>query len=213
MDNPIGLSQLQLDALKEISSIGAGNAVTALSQFLNKKVQMLPPEIIILAQGQSGRLITEAMPAVTVVSLEVTGEVSGHILAAFAPENAASLANLLLGNEPAGNGSASLSEIGVSAFKEVTSVMTGSYLRVMGDMMKITLRMSPPDFQSCSGGKINEAIIKSIKETGNTICLKSNLCVIDSPGDILGYLFFIPSSDALKVMLKLLGIEAASPGN
>ena len=31
---------MQLDALKEVGNIGAGNAATALSQFLNKKVDM-----------------------------------------------------------------------------------------------------------------------------------------------------------------------------
>ena len=39
------LSMVQLDALKEVSNIGAGNAATALSMLLNKKVDMTVPAV------------------------------------------------------------------------------------------------------------------------------------------------------------------------
>ena len=39
------LSALQLDALKEVSNIGAGNAATALSMMIGKKVDMTVPAV------------------------------------------------------------------------------------------------------------------------------------------------------------------------
>lgn len=39
------LSTLQLDALKEVSNIGAGNAATALSMMMGKKVDMTVPAV------------------------------------------------------------------------------------------------------------------------------------------------------------------------
>ncbi len=40
-----GLSYLQLDALREIGTIGAGHAATALSQLLHTRVNMLVPRV------------------------------------------------------------------------------------------------------------------------------------------------------------------------
>ena len=42
------LSALQLDALKEVSNIGAGNAATALSMMIGKKVDMSVPAVNII---------------------------------------------------------------------------------------------------------------------------------------------------------------------
>lgn len=39
------LSPLQLDALREIGNIGAGNSATALSQIINKKIDMQVPKV------------------------------------------------------------------------------------------------------------------------------------------------------------------------
>ena len=39
------LSNIQLDALKEVSNIGAGNAATALSMMLGKKIEMTVPSV------------------------------------------------------------------------------------------------------------------------------------------------------------------------
>ena len=53
------LNNLQLDALKEVSNIGAGNAATSLSMLLGKKIDM-------------------SVPAVNVVKLEDVVELSGE---------------------------------------------------------------------------------------------------------------------------------------
>ncbi|MBP2033226.1 chemotaxis protein CheY-P-specific phosphatase CheC [Clostridium algifaecis] len=42
------LTSIQIDALKEVANIGTGNAATALSQLLNKKVDMNVPFINIV---------------------------------------------------------------------------------------------------------------------------------------------------------------------
>ena len=42
------LNNLQIDVLREIGNIGAGNAATALAKMLNKKVDMDVPKVKIL---------------------------------------------------------------------------------------------------------------------------------------------------------------------
>lgn len=45
MIDEFDLSPVQLDALREIGNIGAGNSATALSQVLNKKIDMNVPRV------------------------------------------------------------------------------------------------------------------------------------------------------------------------
>ena len=47
-DEVLSLSPMQLDALREIGNIGAGNAATALSQIINRKIDMSVPRLNIL---------------------------------------------------------------------------------------------------------------------------------------------------------------------
>ena len=42
------INNIQLDVLREIGNIGAGNAVTALAKMLNKRVDMAVPKVKIM---------------------------------------------------------------------------------------------------------------------------------------------------------------------
>jgi len=204
MRDVLSFSRLQLDALQEISSIGAGNASTALSQFVNQKVEMAPPEVTILTAGDVPSLVSKEFPIITMVVLEVQGDIGGHILFIFDEKNAVVMIDLLMGQEP--GSTSSLSEIGVSALNEVSNVMSGSYLRVLGDMINITLSMTPPYFTAGSPFEIPKFIIEHcVKEHETTICFKSNLS-ISKEFLVYGSLVFIPSAASLGHLLNLLGI-------
>lgn len=45
MSDEIKLSPAQLDALREIGNIGAGNSATALSQIINRRIDMNVPRV------------------------------------------------------------------------------------------------------------------------------------------------------------------------
>lgn len=48
MIDEFNLSPNQLDALREIGNIGAGNSATALSQVINKKIDMNVPKVSVV---------------------------------------------------------------------------------------------------------------------------------------------------------------------
>ena len=47
-DDILNLSGMQLDALREIGNVGAGNSATALSQIIQRKIDMSVPQVSIL---------------------------------------------------------------------------------------------------------------------------------------------------------------------
>ena len=47
------MNELEMDILKEIGSIGGGNAATAMSSMLNAKVNMSLPKVVILGFNEA----------------------------------------------------------------------------------------------------------------------------------------------------------------
>ena len=47
------LTSLEIDTLREIGSIGTGNAATALSQMLGKEVRITMPEVRIMGYNEA----------------------------------------------------------------------------------------------------------------------------------------------------------------
>jgi chemotaxis protein CheC len=204
MGDVLNFSQLQLDVFREISSIGAGNASTALSQFINQKVEMAPPEVTILTAREVPLFVPKEFPIIVMVGLGVLGDIGGYILFIFDEKNAVMMIDLLMGQEP--GSTASLSEIGVSALREVSNVMSGSYLQVLGNMVNRTLNLTPPYFTAGSPFEIPKFIIDHcVNEREPTICLMSHLS-ITKEFQVYGSLVFIPSAASLAQLLNLLGI-------
>jgi len=208
MGNNVGSpNRLQLDALREISSIGAGNAVTALSQFVGKKVEMAPPAAVLASAKEIPQLIPAEITMITMVILEILGAVGGHILFIFEQKNALSLIDLLMGKRP-DSVTTTLSEIDISALKEVASVMSGAYLGVLGDMTNKTLKMTPPFCSLGVSSEISDFIIThSLKDEEITVCLNSHFWISGHNVAISGYIILIPLSSSLRILLRLLGME------
>jgi len=140
-----------------------------------------------------------------IVNLGIVGEVSGYMMLVCEREDALNLIAILLGGN-AGPSSQAMSELGLSALKEVGSVMCGCFLSVLSDTLNTVLRMTPPDFV-ISTPKYFPGFIKKfvLKENEATVCLKSNLCVTGNPRVPL-HLLFIPLSASVSTLLRLLGL-------
>ncbi len=76
------LSAMQIDTLREVGNIGTGNAATALSQLLNKKVDMTVPSINILPFNKVFESVGEDQIVVGVI-LRILGDIPGNILFVF----------------------------------------------------------------------------------------------------------------------------------
>lgn len=92
------LSPVQLDALKEVSNIGAGNAATALSQLLSKKIDMTVPAVNIIRMSELFDEIGDEKLAVGVI-VRVLGDAPGNILFVFDKDTALGIVESLTGEK------------------------------------------------------------------------------------------------------------------
>lgn len=64
------INPLQLDILKEIGNVGAGNAATALSAILNRKIKMNVPNVRIVSFDEMMEMAGGPITSLPVFSLE-----------------------------------------------------------------------------------------------------------------------------------------------
>lgn len=89
----------KMDVLKEVGNIGAGNAATALSQLLNKPIDMAVPKVQLLNFEEITDKVGGAEELVYAVFLRVEGEAPGNLFFILTPDAAISLLNRIAGIE------------------------------------------------------------------------------------------------------------------
>ena len=167
---------------------------------------MVPPEIIITSVKEVPGIIAREFSVVAIVVLGIRGEISGSVLFIFDEKSALRLLDILMGEKTDTN-TTILSEINKSALKEVSSVMSGAYLRAMGEFTNITLGMVPPCFVYGASEKIFGFVNEPpIKDSELALCVKSDL-IIEAKAEIKGYLVFFPSPESLRTLIRLLGFK------
>jgi chemotaxis protein CheC len=199
----IELDQMQLDALKEINSIAAGNAATSLSAMLGRKVDITVPSVIVEALGKVPEVLGGEDKIVNVVCFSVSGQVSGSILLILSISECLGLASVLTGQKV--SQTEDLDEMALSALKELGNITTGTYLRALGQGLKIKITHSIPEFASDMLGAILDGILARLSfETGYALVVESELAV---EGALYGtHIVFIPKPEAMDVMLRALGV-------
>ncbi|HWL11789.1 MAG TPA: flagellar motor switch phosphatase FliY, partial [Ureibacillus sp.] len=134
------LDPMEQDALGEVGNISFGSSATALSTLLGQKVEITTPVVSILNRNQ----LEEEFPHPYVaVQVEYTTGLSGANLLVIKQEDAAIIADLMLGGDGL-NPSADLSEIQLSAVQEAMNQMMGSAATSMSTIFNKKVDISPP---------------------------------------------------------------------
>lgn len=77
------ITQLQLDALREIGNVGSGHAATALSTLLQRRIDMSVPEVWAVPFEQVTSIVGQLDTPQAVIYVKVEGEASGKAVFSF----------------------------------------------------------------------------------------------------------------------------------
>jgi len=199
------ISKIQMDAMREVVSIGAGNAATALSQMVKKKIDILVPKANILALDKVADIFGGAEVLVKAVYLEILGDVSGIILFSFHKDEANRFVDLLLGN-PSGT-TKIINDLGQSALKEVATIISGAYLNALAKFLRMRLLISTPAFaEDMAGAIIDDILIETSKEADQFFVIDTEFEIISEK--VNTYFFFIPDVESLGKIFRVLGVNS-----
>ena len=138
------LNGLELDTLREIGSIGTGNAANALSSMLGCKVTIEMPEVKIMGYNEAIDWIGGPETVTAGVLARLEGEINGTILSIQHME----FINLVL-QHMMGNGVEDyqqLDELGISALLEVGNIMISAFANAMAGLTDMKIRLTVPAF-------------------------------------------------------------------
>ena len=194
------MSTTYYDVLKEIGNIGAGNATTALASLLQSKVDMNVPQVMMLDFKEVGALLGGEEQEMAAAYLGVEGDITGSILFLIKKDTAMMIAQKLLGEYC----SDTLGEMEISAVKEVSNIITGSYLNAIATLTGLTIYPSVPDLAVDMAGAILSVPAIQFGIMGDKILLIQSQLTNEIEMD--GYFILVPEPESYEKILTSLGI-------
>ncbi|WP_315077678.1 chemotaxis protein CheC [uncultured Clostridium sp.] len=193
-------NSMQLDALKEVSNIGAGNAATALSVMISEKIDMTVPSVNIVKLEDIIELNSEEEVAGIVI--RVLGDISGNILLIFNANRAKAMIERLAGCEED-----ITSELGKSVLCEITNIITGSYMNAIAEFTNLKIIPSVPAVAyDMISAILTTTFIESCQYEENILDIET-VFLDDTQEEIGAHFYYVPMPGSLEKILKSIGVN------
>jgi len=198
----------ELGILQEVGQIAAGHGSTALSDFLEKKVILTPPETLVLSPEAIPQSFNVDQMSITIFSRLRSG-LKGEVLFILDEKNAFRLIGLSArGNEAGPESLPILTEMGLSTIKELGNMIIGSYLTALS----ITLdRMIVPPLPTLISGSVEyimDFIFSPYTGSGERFFIDTELTIPSEEMNGRICLILSPQSfrEIKSICLKVLGL-------
>jgi chemotaxis protein CheC len=209
MDTSLGtedLGLLELSAVREITNIGLGHAITALTIMTQRPFNMSVPSAQSIAMTSLPSVLGDERVYVGIY-MAVEGDVEGHMAFLFPWDSAMNLWAMILGSAPKEPGE--VSEFEASALIEIGNIINGSFLNAIAEMTGFTLYATPPVLAVDMSFVILESIVAEAS-LGEHVALSIETEIFDEARTAGGMFLFIPTMGGLKKVFRALGLPEAA---
>ena len=199
------LSSLEIDTLREIGSIGTGNAATALSQLLQKEVRITMPEVRIMGYNEAIDWIGGAEEITAGVLMRLGGEINGIMLSVQQID----FVNLVL-ESMLGRGVKDymeLHEMECSALIEVGNIMISTFINALSGLADIGVNLTVPAFTVDMQGAIMTVPMAEFGGQSDYIMTIGGNFVCDNK-QVPCRLLLSPDVRSLNFLLRKLGVTS-----
>lgn len=203
-DEILRLSSMQLDVLKEIGNVGAGNSATALSQIINRKIDMTVPNVSIMPLDEVPDVVGGPDVMVVGVFLRVYGLAPGSVLFLMPRDSAFYLIDMLMGKDR--GKTKNLDFMDESALMEIGNILAGAYLNSLSYFTKLTLLPSIPALAMDMAGAILSVVLVQLGQMGDHALVIETEFLSEDDG-IKGHFFLIPDPGSLDTILSAVGVK------
>lgn len=204
MTDELNLSASQLDALREIGNVGAGNSATALSQVINHRIDMNVPKVAMIPLEAVPDLVGGPDAIVVGIFLRVYGKAPSNILFLLPQKSAFYLVDTLMG-KPHGS-TTSLDAMEQSALMEIGNILSGAYLNAFFTFTKITMLPSIPALAMDMAGAILNVVLAQLGQMGDRALVIETEFLSEDDG-INGQFFLVPDPGSLNTIINAVGVE------
>ncbi|HIY38087.1 MAG TPA: chemotaxis protein CheC [Candidatus Agathobaculum merdigallinarum] len=198
------MNSQEIDALREISSIGTGNAATALSALLGTEVRIPLPEVQIMEFNAAVEKLGgfETISAGVISSLG--GEINGLMLALFQLDAVNLLLDKMMGKQI--KDYEEMTELENSAVIEVGNILISSFINALSGLSGVRIALSVPQISIDMQGAIITVPMAAYGNQSDYIMLIGGSFIVQGK-EVPCRLLLAPDMRSLNYLLHKLGIS------
>ena len=190
---------LDSDLLREIGSIGAGNAATSLSNLIQQKVLITFPKIEVANPKDIPKVLGLQNMRVVVIHKRLQGDYGCDIMLVFPEKEAEKIVSTMAKRTFGVDGLDE--EMKVSAVEEVGNIVIGSFLSAISNFTNIELVHTPPIHMTDIFDAILERILaKSYSPDENAVIFHT--CFERDEGNIYGAVIIFLSEELQRELVR-----------
>lgn len=202
------ITNLQLDAIREVGNIGTGNAATALSKLLSCQIDMDVPKVELVSIYELSQHYGDPEQAMAAVFVRSLGDFGCSLIFIQREEDAGLMVKLLLEQQfGAGNVPPELPpEISDSALTEVGNIILSSFLNAINLLIGTQHQISVPGVAHDLLASILDVVASIFGTMGETAMLVNTELRVEGDTPLSGNIIMLPDPDALEMLLRKLQV-------
>ncbi|MCL1982336.1 MAG: chemotaxis protein CheC [Clostridiales bacterium] len=198
------LNELQLDAIREVASIGAGNAATALSSLLSQQVKIDVPNVTLMEYSSAIEILGGPETIACGIMVRLSGDMNGIIL--YLQE--LDFINVVLKSvfNKTVDRYDELGEMETSALIEIGNIGISSYINSLAAFARMDVQLSVPAFCiNMAGAMITVPMTEIGYESNKIMLLDGNFKC--GGQKVSSKLLLVPDVQSLSALLARLGVN------
>lgn len=197
------MNGLGLDLIREIGSIGTGNAATALSSLLEKGVRMTIPDVQILGYNEAIDFLGDPEEIVAAILVKMSGEINGMMLFILRLDFINEVLSSVMQQKIEDYYQLNVME--TSALEEIGNIIISSYINAISTLSDVTINLSVPDIAvNMLGGILSVPMTEFGYETDKLMMISGQF--ITGGKTLQSDLLLMPDIDSLNFLMDRLGI-------
>ncbi|MFX0060387.1 MAG: chemotaxis protein CheC [Candidatus Heimdallarchaeota archaeon] len=205
------LTKEQKDMLQEIGNIGCGNAVTALSKLIKKKIDINLTDVGIVSFDEISKQFGKSNKKICGIFCHINKPSESTILQVFEMNPLMKLIASLTGKKSKINPSKvkskkDLDDFAISTISEMGNIMAGHYISAISDLTQIRMMMDVPEFTMSTTNLLGDFLAKEFESISKyIIIIRTSINIADLK--LSGMSLFIPDLKMLEAFFDKLGFN------
>lgn len=198
------LNELQLDVMREIGNIGAGNACTALSVLLGTMIDMSVPRVQLLKYDSTAEFLGGEDNMVIGLRIGITGDLEGMMLHVVERRFAQRIINTFYAKEI--ENIANLDEMDSSVLNEMANITSGAYANSIATLTGLFVNIGTPEQIPGKVSDIMKLPLTQFVKPGERVLVVEEEFTIDDE-HISSNMILALESDSLESLFSRLGVQ------
>lgn len=203
------LNDIHIDVLRELGSIGQGNAASSLSQIIGASIDISVPTVRLLDLDETVNYLGGPENIVLGMLVGLQGDIQGMMLYVLQKDFATSMINSVFGKNV--DDLLSLDDMDKSFVQEIGNILAGSYVNAISALSGLTIDISVPTIAIDMAGAILAVPAVQFAQLGSKVLFIDDNFEFSGAksgksSQVKSNMILVPELDSLTKLFSHLGV-------